>query len=121
MVEGDEGVCRISPPRWEKDAAGHWPRVDLTVRSLGETIACPACGTTWVFEEMDCVFGTARKEGNDVLVLVRCVSCRLPHRTRAVGFVTAYPRVVQLMDGWADWDKRRESFEAEEARLYGPA
>ncbi|GAB4261492.1 MAG: hypothetical protein Kow0092_11060 [Deferrisomatales bacterium] len=122
MVEEEGGgVCRIVPSDWGKDAEGYWPRVNLQVRGFGEAVACPHCGTTWVFEEMDCVFGMSRKEHNDILVLVRCVNCRLPHRTRAVGFVTAYPRVVRLMEGWANWEKRRADFAAEERRLFGRA
>lgn len=119
VVEGQGSVCRISPPSWEMDKDGFWPKVELLVRSLGETVSCPACGSTWIFEEMDCVFGTAKREGNDVVALVRCTTCRLPHRTRAVGFITAYPRVVQLMEGWAGWERRQECFAQEELKLYG--
>ncbi len=115
----DGDVTRLEPPRWQPDDRGRWPRVDLEVRSLGETVACPHCGSAWTFEEMDCVFGRSRRDGNDVLVLARCVSCRLPHRVRAVGLVTAYPRVVELMEGWTSWEHRRAQFEAEEVRLYG--
>ena len=82
-------------------------------------VVCPNCGTSWVLEEMDCVFGMARKEGNDVIVLVRCLGCRLPHSARAVGFVTAYPRVIQLMEGWSEWEKREQDFRAQELKLYG--
>ena len=119
IVEGGGEVCRVGPPDWGLDAEGRWPRVELTVRALQETVACPNCGTEWVFEEMDCVFGTARAEGNDVLVLVRCTGCRLPHCTRAIGFVTAYPRVVRLMEGWIGWERRQALFDAEEAKLFG--
>jgi len=121
MVEGAEEVCRIGPADWRPDAQGRWPRLDLEARALNETIPCPACGTTWVLEEFDCVFGTARRAGNDLLVLVRCTSCRLPHRVRGVGFVTAYPRTIGLMAGWAGWEKRRGHFRTEEANFYGAA
>ena len=121
VVEEREGLSRIGAPDWGLDWEGHWPRVDLSVKDFHETVLCPSCGSTWAFEEMDCVFGTARRDGNDVLVIVRCVNCRLPHRTRAVGFVTAYPRVARLMEGWIAWDTRRALFEAEEERLYGLA
>lgn len=120
MVEGD-AVCRIGPADWHPDTQGHWPRVEIEARALNETIACPACQTTWVLEEFDCVFGTARRAGNDLLVLVRCVTCRLPHRVRGVGFVTAYPRTVELMVGWSGWEKRRDRFRSEELGFYGEA
>ena len=68
---------------------------------------------------MDCIFGIACRGGNDALALVRCAACRLPHRVRAIGFVTAYPQIVSLMEGWASWEQRRTEFEAEEGRLYG--
>jgi hypothetical protein len=121
VVEEREGLSRIGAVDWGLDREGRWPRVDLSVKDLHETVVCPACGTTWTFEEMDCVFGTACREGNDVIAIVRCANCRLPHRTKAVGFVTAYPRLARLMAGWLEWDKRRTLFEAEEERLYGPA
>jgi len=121
IVEGQEAVCRIGPPDWRADDRGHWPRVDLEARALNDKIACPACGTTWILEEFDCVFGTARREGNDVLVLVRCTTCRLPHRVRGVGFVTAYPRTVGLMEGWASWEQRRTRFRRVEEGFYGEA
>jgi hypothetical protein len=121
MVEGEEEVCRIGRADWRPDAQGHWPRLDLEARALNETVQCPACGTAWVLEEFDCVFGTARRAGNDLLVLVRCTSCRLPHRLRGVGFVTAYPRTTELMEGWAGWEKRRSRFREEEENLYGEA
>ena len=119
MVEEDGDVCRLSTSAWGKDQDGFWPKVEIRVNDLDESVICPNCGTSWVFEEMDCVFGMARKEENDVIVLVRCLGCRLPHSTRAVGFVTAYPRVIQLMEGWSDWEKRDEDFRAQEAKLYG--
>lgn len=119
ILEEEDGVYHIRPAGWGRDRNGYWPRVDLVVRGLEETVVCPHCGNTWVFEEMDCVFGRSRKDGNDVLVLVRCVNCRLPHRVRALGLITAYPRVAQLMEGWAEWEKRRGDFEAEEEKLYG--
>ena len=115
-----EGVCRIGPPDWSQDREGHWPRVDFEARGLGEKITCPRCGSPWVLEEMDCVFGRSRLDGNDVLVLVRCSRCRLPHRVRCLGFVTAYPRVIRLMEGWSDSEQRERDFRAEEERLYGP-
>lgn len=121
IVEGPGAVCRIGPPDWRPDAAGHWPRVDLEARAIDETIRCPHCGTTWVLEEFDCIFGTARRDSNDLWVLVRCTTCRLPHRVRAVGFVTAYPRVVALMEGWVGFERRRTAFRAEEEKLYGRA
>ena len=118
-VESVNGVCRISPVDWTQDRNGHWPRVDFEVREFGQEIVCPRCGSSWTLEEMDCVFGRACREGNDLLVIVRCSGCRLPHRVRCVGFVTAYPRVVRLMEGWADWSRRLQEFRAEERRLYG--
>jgi hypothetical protein len=36
-----------------------------------------------------------------------------------VGFVTAYPAVVDLMLGWLDWEARELEFGTEEERLYG--
>jgi len=119
IVDGPDAVCRIGPPDWGLDAQGRWPRVDLEARALNEEIRCPNCGTTWVLEEFDCIFGTARVDGNDVLVLVRCTSCRLPHRLRGVGFATAYPRVLGLMEGWAGLERRAAFFQEEEEELYG--
>ncbi len=118
-VETVDGVCRISPPDWTQDRNGHWPRVDFEVREFGQKITCPRCASSWTLEEMDCVFGRACRQRNDFLVIVRCAACRLPHRVRCVGFVTAYPRVVRLMEGWADWSRRLQEFRAEEHRLYG--
>ncbi|WP_025323712.1 hypothetical protein [Deferrisoma camini] len=120
VVESRDGVDRIGPADWRPDARGFWPRVEFRVRTLGAEIRCPACGTAWVLEEMDCVFGRCCRRGNDLLVLVRCHHCRLPHRVRGVGFVTAYPRMVRLMEGWAGWDRRAREFRAEEARVFGP-
>lgn len=117
--EDGDALCRIGPPDWGPDDAGHWPRVDLEARAVEETIRCPRCGTTWVLEEFDCIFGTARRVGNDLVVLVRCAGCRLPHRVRAVGFVTAYPRLIALMEGWAGESHRRAAVRAEEEKLYG--
>ena len=120
-IEVREGVCRIGPPDWRQDHLGLWARVELEARSIEQRIACPSCGTTWVLEEFDCIFGTACDEGNDVLVLVRCTGCRLPHRVRGVGFLTAYPHLMDLMEGWADWERRRDLFRGEEEKLYGGA
>lgn len=119
MTEKRGGVCRLSAPSWEPDVQGRWPLVDMEVRSLGEGISCPGCGATYAFEEMDCIFGTARKSGNDLLVLTRCTRCRLPHRLRGVGLVTAYPHLVRKMAGWSNWRTRRHSFDTLEKRLYG--
>lgn len=119
MVEDSGGVSRILPLDWRPDGEGHWPRVELECRGFGARIACPGCGTEWTLQETDAVFGTARREGNDVLLLVRCASCRLPHAVRGLGFATAFPAVVELMGGWLAWERRAAEFEAEEARLYG--
>lgn len=119
IVDEERGVSQAEAPHWGLDEEGHWPRVELPVKALEEKVRCPACGTSWTFQETDCVFGTAARDRNDVLVTVRCARCRLPHRVRAVGFVTAYPNTVRLMEGWIGWDKRRAVFEAEEVRLYG--
>lgn len=118
-VEGAGSLCRIGPADWQPDERGLWPRVDLEARAVQERIACPCCATAWVLEEFDCVFGTARDDGNDVLVLVRCTGCRLPHRVRGVGFLTAYPDLAGLMEGWATWERRRQRFRGEETKLYG--
>ncbi len=112
-------MCRIGPPDWGPDAQGHWPRVDLEARAIEDSLRCPNCGTSWVLEEFDCVFGTACREGNDVYVLVRCTACRLPHRVRGVGFATAYPRLIGLMDGWASATRRCALFRAAEEGFYG--
>ncbi|MHB8767305.1 MAG: hypothetical protein ACYDA8_23610 [Deferrisomatales bacterium] len=121
IVEAEgAGVFHLGPPAWDPDALGRWPRVEFTVRSLGDGVTCPRCGAGWVLEEFDCVFGLACPEGNDLRVLVRCATCRLPHRVRVVGFMTAYPRVVALMEGWAPWTRRRRQYEGEEAALFGP-
>ncbi len=119
IVDEERSVSHLDAPDWRLDEGGHWPKVEFLVRALDDKIACPACGTSWSFQETDCVFGTASKDGNDVIAIVRCVHCRLPHRIRAVGFVTAYPNTLRLMEGWLGWAERRAVFEAEEGRLYG--
>ncbi len=119
-VETEGGVDRIRPADWGPDRNGHWPVVEVEARSLGVEIPCPACGTPWTLEEMDFVFGRACRRGNDLLALVRCRHCRLPQRVRGVGFVTAYPRIVRLMEGWSSWPRREREFRAEELRLFGP-
>jgi hypothetical protein len=121
LVEDCGGVPRIVPIDWGVDRSGHWPRVDFEARAFGQAIECPSCGASWLLRETDCIFGVARRDGNDVLVLVRCPGCRLPHRVRGVGFVTAFPQLFRLMGGWLDWDERSSAFEAEEAALYGRA
>ncbi|MDW7709993.1 MAG: hypothetical protein SCH98_05920 [Deferrisomatales bacterium] len=119
ILEGSEALCRIGPPDWGPDPRGYWPRVDLEARALEETLACPNCGTEWVLEQFDCVFGTACREGNDIRVLVRCTTCRLPHRVRGVGFATAYPGLMDLMGGWTRHERRNELFRAAEKSFYG--
>ena len=73
----------------------------------------------WTLEEMDCIFGSARRRGNDVVLLVRCAGCRLPHRVRLAGFVTAYPGMIERMGGWTSWERRAERLREDEQRLYG--
>lgn len=117
IQEGD--ICHINPIDWSVDRSGHWPRVELVVRDLGDALTCPKCGKIWVFEEIDCVFGTGKRDGSDVLILDRCLDCKLPHRIRATGFINSYPQVVQRMEGWAGWEERKSEFDAEELKLYG--
>ncbi|MBI5440160.1 MAG: hypothetical protein HY900_02995 [Deltaproteobacteria bacterium] len=119
MFDDADTLPRILPLEWGVDEAGHWPRVDLEVHRFGERVSCPRCESAWVLQETDGVFGLARREGNDLLFLARCASCRLPHRVRGVGFGTAYPAVIELMEGWLGWEKRACEFAAEEERLYG--
>ncbi|HSH69203.1 MAG TPA: hypothetical protein VK997_04745, partial [Deferrisomatales bacterium] len=95
------------------------PWVELERRALGDTVPCPACNSTWPVVEMDCIFGTARRSGNDLLLLTRCAGCRLPLRVRLVGFLTAYPGVVARMVGWADWPRREQRTREEERQRYG--
>ncbi len=119
IQDGSGELCRIGQPDWSQDEHGHWPLVELEVRDFGAEVRCPNCTTPWILEEMDCVFGTACREGNDLWVLVRCTRCRLPHCVRAVGFVTAHPRVVELMAGWSRWERRLTDFVEAERRFYG--
>lgn len=118
-MEADGPLQRIVPLSWARDAAGHRPWVEFEVRELGSTVRCPACRGDWAVEEMDCIFGDARRSGNDLLLLMRCGSCRQPLRVRLIGFLTAYPAVVERMEGWSDWPRRERRARAEERRRYG--
>ena len=119
MVEPGGPLPRIVPLNWLQDTEGRHPWVEFEVRELGSTVQCPACAGTWPVEEMDCVFGDARRSGNDLLLLLRCAACRLPLRVRLVGFLTSYPGVVERMEGWTDWTRREQRTREEELRRYG--
>ncbi len=119
LIDPDGPVQRIVPLSWQRDAEGHRPWVEFAVRELGGTVQCPACSDSWAVEELDCVFGDARRSGNDLLLLTRCAACRLPLRVRLVGFLTAYPGVVGRMEGWADWTRREQRTREEELLRYG--
>ena len=119
LVEKTGDMSRIAPLDWTADRQGHWPLVELRVREIGAEIACPACATAWTMEEMDCIFGDARRNGNDITLLVRCLNCRLPQRVLLAGGVTAYPQMVERMAGWADWERRDQRVREQEQRWYG--
>jgi hypothetical protein len=119
LVEPDGPLQRIVPLSWHRDAEGHRPWVEFEMRELGNSVQCPACDDTWAVEEMDCVFGDARRSGNDLLLLMRGGGCQLPLRVRLVGFLTAYPGVVERMVGWADWARREQRTREEEVQRYG--
>jgi len=119
IVEEIAGVCHLRPLDWGVDRNGHWPRVDLMIYDLDAQVHCPCCAKVFVLQEMDCVFGLARKDGFDVIILVRCLNCRLPSRIRVKGFMHTYPFITERMEGWTDWEQRRLDCEAEERKLYG--
>lgn len=119
IVEELVGVCHLRPLDWGIDRNGYWPRVDIMIRDLDEQVHCPCCCKVFVLQEMDCVFGLTKKDGDDVIILVRCLNCRLPSRIQVKGFMNAYPYITERMTGWSAWEKRRIDCEAEEKKLYG--
>ena len=119
IVEELTGICHLRPLDWGIDRNGHWPRVDFMIRDLDEQVRCPCCSKVVALQEMDCVFGLTRREGYDVIILVRCLNCRLPSRIRVKGFIHAYPSITERMEGWSPWEQRRLDCVAEEKKLYG--
>ena len=119
IVEEIAGVCHLRSLDWGIDRNGYWPRVDLMIHDLDEQVHCPCCNKIFVLQEMDCVFGLTRKDGFDVIILVRCLNCRLPSRIRVKGFMHTYPFITERMEGWTAWEKRGRDCEAEERKLYG--
>jgi len=119
LLETGGATPRIVPLDWNRDGDGHYPWVELPLRQLGGRVQCPACGDRWAVEELDCIFGDVRRSGNDLLLMLRCAACRLPLRVRLVGFLTAYPGVVEAMLGWAEWSRREASTREKELQRYG--
>ena len=119
IIEERAGVCHIGPIDWGVDRNGYWPRVDFILHDLEEKVSCPCCGQVIALKEMDLIFGVTNREGCDVIILCRCLNCRLPYRVRIKGLINGYPYITERMEGWASWEKRGSDFEAEEKKLYG--
>lgn len=119
IIEEQEGICRLGPMDWGMDKQGHWPRVEMVLREFSKKIGCPCCRQNILLDDIECVFGVAKRFGADVIFLARCLQCHLPVMIRLPGFIHAYPDIVGRMEGWASWEKRKNEFEQEERRLYG--
>lgn len=120
IIEEQEGICRLGPLDWGRDRQGHWPRVEIVLREFCEKTRCPNCREFILLDDIECVFGVARRIGADALFLASCLHCHLPVTVRLNGFIHAYPDIVSRMEGWASWEKRKAEFEQEELKLYGP-
>lgn len=119
IIEEKEGLCRLAPLDWGMDRQGHWPRVEIVRRDFGEKLSCPNCREAILLDDIESVFGVAKRKGADVLFLARCLHCRLPVIITLKGFIHTYPDIAGRMEGWASWKKRKADFEQEERRLYG--
>ena len=119
IIEEEEGICRLGKLDWSRDRNGHWPRVEMVLHEFSKEVGCPCCGQTILLDDIECVFGVAKRNGADVIFLARCLQCHLPVTIRLSGFIHACPDIVSRMEGWASWEKRKKEFEQEESRLYG--
>jgi hypothetical protein len=119
MVDERDGISHLQPIDWERDKNGFWPRVDCFISDFTEQVRCPNCSKVIELQEMDCVFGLTKQDRGDVIILARCLDCRLPVRIRIKGLINGYPSTAARMNGWASWEKRRAEFAAEEIKLYG--
>jgi hypothetical protein len=119
MINERNGICHLQPIDWDRDQNGFWPRVDYTIPDLTEQVCCPCCSKVIGLQEMDCVFGLTKRDRGDVIILARCLNCRLPVRIRIKGLINGYPSTAERMVGWASWEKRQVEFTAEEKKLYG--
>lgn len=120
IIEEKGGICRLVPLDWGRDRQGYWPRVEMLRREFGEKIGCPSCREAILLDDIESVFGVAKRKGADVFFLTSCLHCHLPVVVILKGFIHAYPDIADRMEGWASWEKRKIEFDREERRLYGP-
>jgi hypothetical protein len=119
MVDEQDGISHLRSLDWSRDRDGFWPRVDCTIADFSEQVYCPSCNKVIEFQEMDCVFGIAKRDRSDVIGLAHCLDCRLPIRIRVKGLINGYPTTAKRMAGWSNWEKRQVEFAAEERKLFG--
>lgn len=119
IIEEKGGISRLTPLDWGMDRQGHWPRVEIVRNEFGEKIDCPNCRESILLDDIESVFGVAKRKGADVLFLARCLHCHLPVIIILKGFIHAYPDITSRMEGWSSWEKRKIEFDQEERRLYG--
>jgi len=119
MVEERDGISHLQPIDWDRDRNGFWPRVDCTIPDFTQQVCCPCCNKVIELQEMDCVFGISKRDRGDIIILARCLNCRLPVRIRVKGLINGYPSTAARMTGWASWEKRQAEFAAVEIKLYG--
>lgn len=120
IIEEQEGISRLAPLDWGMDRQGHWPRIEIILREFGEKVCCPNCGEFILLDDIESVFGVAKRKGADVHFLARCLHCHLPVIIILKGLIHAYPDIAIRMEGWASWEKRKIEYDQEERKLFGP-